>query len=91
MNEQAANRYDTQVIKRRNWDQVWKYVAIAAMSLCAGIMEGQVVPNRNIVTQDQIKDFASKLDILNNQVGTLNAQLAELRGEEQAREATGKP
>ena len=45
-------------------DAMWKYAAIAFASLCLGIIEGQFVPNRNIVTQDQLMALTVKIDAL---------------------------
>ncbi len=33
---------------------VWKYIAICALSALGGLITGQFMPNRNVVTNDQM-------------------------------------
>lgn len=81
MSDNAQPSY-TSSLKR--WDGVWKYIAIAALGLCAGLIEGQLTPNRNIVTQDEFQKVSEKIDALTDKVSELNATVFEMRGEQQA-------
>lgn len=61
-------------------DAMWKYAAIAFASLCLGIIEGQFVPNRNIVTQDQLMALTVKIDALATQQNVTAQDVAEIKG-----------
>lgn len=61
-------------------DAMWKYAAIGFASLCLGIIEGQFVPNRNIVTQDQLMALTVKIDALATQQNVTAQDVAEIKG-----------
>lgn len=47
---------------------VWQWIAICAMGIILGMLEGQFQPNRNVVTEDQ----------LNASQATTTAQIADI-------------
>jgi hypothetical protein len=68
-------------------DDVWKYLTAVGFSLLIGVIGGQFIPNRNIVTTDQLNAATlvlqqsqlstnSKVDELAKQVATMNGELA---------------
>jgi hypothetical protein len=76
-----TERTDTQYApKRRDWEAVWRMVAIAFMGMCLGILEGQFVPNRNIVTQDQLSSINGKIDSIVAQQSVTAQDVAEIKG-----------
>jgi TolA-binding protein len=90
MSERAETHYP---VGRRNWDAAWKYVAIASLSVCLGIIEGQFTPNRNLVTQDQLskveQSLSGKVDELNSQIYSMAQDIAVIKGELQQQNQDG--
>lgn len=62
-------------------DAMWKYAAVGFATLCLGIIEGQFVPNRNIVTQDQLATTNSKIDAIAAAQTAIAAQVNTMIGE----------
>jgi hypothetical protein len=73
---------------------VWKYTTAVAMSLLIGVLAGQFIPNRNIVTTDQlnatIEPLKEQIRVSNEQTADMKDQLAKLTGELKARDVISK-
>lgn len=72
----------------RSVDEIWRYVAMCAVTACVSLVLGQFLPNRNIVTTDQLNtattvlsngqnEQAKQIRDLSNQVATLTGALEE--------------
>lgn len=60
---------------------LWKYLAIGAISLCGGMYEGQMEPNRNVVTQDQIAKFDDHMASIDESLRDIREKFNYLKGE----------
>ena len=73
---------------------VWKYSTAIAVSLLIGLITGQFIPNRNIVTTDQLNSTVAPLQaqvaLSNQQTADMRDQLARLTGELKARDLISK-
>jgi hypothetical protein len=47
---------------RDRYADVWKYLTAIGFSLLFGLIGGQFIPNRNIVTTDQLNSATSRLE-----------------------------
>lgn len=65
-------------------DNAWRYVAIAVIGILGGLVTGQFVPNRNIVTADQLAPLTAAITADTAQIQSLTGQVSEMRGELQA-------
>ena len=69
----------------RGFVDVWKYTTAIAVSLLIGLLSGQFIPNRNIVTTDQL-NVSTKILYdgqisQQEQITALTATVNELTGE----------
>lgn len=55
---------------------VWKWIAIAALGVIGGMLEGQFIPNRNIVTTDQL---AASEQATHAEIADINTKLDEVK------------
>jgi TolA-binding protein len=70
---------------RAGVDEIWRYLAMCAVTACASLILGQFLPNRNIVTTDQLNAATARLQDGQNsqaqQIANLSQQVATLTGE----------
>lgn len=68
-------------------NEIWKYVAISALSLCAGLLTGQYMPNRNLVTKDDLQPLMEHQQQTDTQLLTVQKTLAEIKGKLEAEDS----
>ena len=70
---------------------LWRLIAGCAVSLLLGVLSGQYIPNRNIVTNDQLNTalapMQTSLAAQSVQISTLTVEVSELRGELKGKKA----
>lgn len=68
-----------------NGNNIWKYIAISAVSALGGLLTGQFIPNRSIVTTTELSANFSpvnqQLAAQSLQISDLKDAVAELKGE----------
>lgn len=55
---------------------VWQWIAIAAVGIILGMLEGQFQPNRNVVTIDQLNSATNSTA---GQIADLNKKLDDVK------------
>ena len=38
---------------------IWRYIAIATLGICGGLLTGQYTPNRSLVTKDDLQPLVA--------------------------------
>jgi hypothetical protein len=73
---------------------VWKYLTAIFASLLIGVLGGQFIPNRNVVTTDQltaaVAPLQAQIALSNENTSELKTEVSELRGELKARDLISK-
>lgn len=76
------------------WCEVWKWVAIGMTGMFFGLLTGQFIPNRNIVTVDQLKVYTdaenAAFSNVNTKLDTITKYIDEQQGAEALREKLSK-
>jgi len=60
---------------------VWKWIAIAALGIIGGMLEGQFQPNRNIITKEDLSPIQASLITTQDRVAELSTEIAGLKGQ----------
>ena len=63
----------------------WKYIAIVSVSVLGGLLTGQFIPNRNLVTREDIAPIQVQITNQTQTIEDLRDQVNELKGELKAR------
>lgn len=65
-----------EAMESRGTSDVWKWIAICALGIIGGLLEGQFNPNRNVVTVDQLNSATS---VTASQIADINKKLDDVK------------
>ena len=72
-------------------ERIWQWTTGVLLSFIIGLVSGQFMPNRSIVTRDDLAGVSGQISSLAAKVDQQSADLSEMRGELRARrEIEGK-
>lgn len=77
-------REQAEAMESKGTSDVWKWIAICALGVIGGMLEGQFNPNRNVVTVDQLNSAtgatASQIADINKKLDDVKTTVDYLKG-----------
>lgn len=79
----------TELVQINKMENFWRTVALMAVSGAACILLGQFMPNRSVVTADQLVQINARLDRIESTAMDTKTQLQFIRGEVESKRRLG--